>query len=167
MYLTIRALHVLCGALWAGISVASVMWLMPLMADLGPHAEQAGNSLQRRGFHVVFPILAFTTILSGIWLYWRYTGGFSPEVTRTTAAMVFGTGGALGILALLLGALVIGRNMAKARTMMEQAASSNENDRRRLIGAARLHQQRSNAAGRIVAALLVITIVLMAIGHYV
>ena len=48
-------------------------------------------------------------ILSGFWLYWRYTGGFSPEGSRTHAAMAFGTGGIIAVLAFLIGALMISR----------------------------------------------------------
>jgi len=167
LYLIIRALHVLCGALWVGIAVMSAVWLVPMTGDLGPDAAKVGASLQKRGYMIAIPAIAVTAILSGIWLYWRYTGGFSPEGSRTHAAMAFGTGGILAVLSLLVGVLLISRSMMKATALFsEAAASTNENDKRRLGAAGQRYRQRAGAAGRVVAALLVTTIVLMSIAHY-
>jgi hypothetical protein len=167
MYLTLRALHVLCGAIWVGAAVLSALWLVPMTADLGPDAAKVGASLKRRGYLVAIPVFAMTAILTGVWLYWRYTGGFSPEVSRTPAAMAFGTGGVLAVLAFLIGMLTISRSMMRATALMQQAISaSDENDKRRLMTAAAGLRGRAAAGGRTVATLVVITIVLMSIAHY-
>ena len=130
-------------------------------------SAKVGASLKRRGYLVAVPVIAVTAILSGFWLYWRYTGGFSPEGSRTPAAMAFGTGGILALIAFLIGMLVISRSMMKAMALTEQVmASSNENDKRRLMGVAGGLRARAAVAGRIVAVLVVITIVLMSIAHY-
>jgi hypothetical protein len=168
MYLTIRALHVLCGALWVGAAVIGTLWLVPMTGDLGPDAAKVAASFKRRGYLVAIPVIAITAILTGFWLYWRFTGGFSPEVSRTPGAMAFGTGGILAVLAFLVGSLVISRNMMRAAALMQQAlSSSDENDKRRLMMVAGGLRNRAALAGRFVAVLVVITIVLMSIGHYV
>jgi hypothetical protein len=168
MYLTIRVLHVLCGAIWVGAAVIGALWLVPMTGDLGPDAAKVGASLKRRGYLVALPVIAATAIVSGIWLYWRFTAGFSPEVSRTPGAMVFGTGGILAIVSFLIGTIVISRSMMRATALMQQAvASTNENDKRRLMAVAAGFRNRAAVGGRIVAALVVITIVLMSIGHYI
>jgi hypothetical protein len=167
-YLVIRALHVLTGALWVGVAVFSAWWLVPLAKDLGPDAGKVTASLQRRGYIVAVPVIALTGILSGLWLYWRFTGGFSPDASRTPAAMIFGTGGMLAILAFLVGVIVIRPAMARATAMAREAAgSTNENDRRRLMAAAEALRGRAGTAGSLVAVLLVLTVILMSIAHYV
>ena len=167
MYLTIRALHVLCGALWVGAAVISTLWLVPMTGDLGPDAAKVGVSLKKRGYLVAIPVIAITAILSGFWLYWRFTGGFSPEVSRTPAAMAFGTGGILAVIAFLVGTILISRSMMRATTLMQQAmASTDGGEKQRLMGDAGRFRGRAAVGGRIVATLVVITIILMSVAHY-
>lgn len=165
-YLTIRALHVLFGALWTGIAVFSALWLMPLAQDLGPDAQKMAQSLQRRGYIVAVPVIAIAAILSGIWLYWRYTGGFSAEASRTPSAMAFGTGGVLAILSLLIGGMFISRNMVRATALSRSAATAPDGERAAMIGAAAGLRRRATAATRLVAFLLATTVVLMSVAHY-
>jgi hypothetical protein len=138
-----------------------------MTGDLGPDGGKVAISLKRRGYLVAIPVIAVTAILTGVWLYWRFTAGFSPEVSRTPGAMAFGTGGILAILSFLIGMLMISRSMMRATALMQQAmASSDDHDKRRLMAAAAGFRGRAAVGGRVVAMLVVITIVLMSIGHY-
>jgi hypothetical protein len=167
MYLLIRAAHVLFGALWVGIAVFAALFLTPLTSDLGPDAGKVAASLRRRGFLAFMPIIAIGTILSGIALYWRFTNGFSPEGSRTHAGMAYGTGGLLGVIAFLIGALVVSRSMIKATAFAGQAAGATDAaERARLLAQAGALRKRADAAGRLIAVLLVITILLMSTGLY-
>ena len=86
-------------------------------------------ALERRGLLAFIPIVVSVSILSGVWLYWRYTGGFSPEISRSHAGMAFGTGGALGILAAIIGIGVVSRSLAKATALTKQAMTLPEAQR--------------------------------------
>src|SRR5262245_55431286 len=133
-YLTVRAIHVLAGGLWVGFAVFSAWWLIPLAQDLGPDAARVTSSLKRRGYIVAVPVIALIGILSGLWLYWRYTAGFSSEVSRTASAMTFGTGGMLAILAFLVGIIVVRPAMVRSTAMARDAATAtSDSDRRRLL----------------------------------
>lgn len=165
-YLSIRALHVLCGALWAGFAVFGAVWLMPMMQDLGPDAAKAGQSLERRGFMAAVPVVALLAILSGAWLYWRFTGGFGPEASATPAAMAFGTGGVLAILSWILGGLFIGRSMAKAGALSIAAAKAPEAERGKMLAQAAALRRSAMLFNRLVALLLVIIVTLMSVAHY-
>src|SRR4051812_37014395 len=100
MYLTIRALHVLCAGTWLGMVVFAVFWLNPMMHDFGPDAGKIGASLEKHRFMMAIPSISGITVLTGFYLFWRFTGAFSPDVMHSTSAMVFGTGGLLGFIAL-------------------------------------------------------------------
>jgi hypothetical protein len=167
MYLTIRALHVLCAGTWLGMVVFAVFWLNPMMHDFGPDAGKIGASLEKHRFMMAIPSISGITVLTGFYLFWRFTGAFSPDVMHSTSAMVFGTGGLLGFIALMIGALVVGRSMKRVIQLGGQAATASEGDRRRLVGEMTALRHRAEVGTHVVLGLLAITTVLMAIGHYV
>jgi len=168
VYLVVRVLHILCGALWLGFAVFSAWFLMPAVEDAGPDAAKVMAGLERRGLTAAVPIVATITILAGIWLYWRYTAGFSPEVSRSHAGMTFGMGGVTGILAFIIGAATVSRNMVKARKLMMRAAGLPEGEERRgLMVAAARHRKTGRTATSVVAVLLVITVALMGVALYI
>lgn len=167
MYLLVRAIHVLFGAVWVGIAVFAAWIITPLAESLGPDAVKVNAIMRKRGFIAGMPILAGTTILTGVALYYRFTGHFSPEGLRSHAAMVYGTGGVLGIISLLIGALVISRSMIKAETVSKAAAGAKSADERnRMLADAAALRARAGAAGNLIAVLLIITVLLMATGLY-
>ena len=106
----LRAAHVLLAALWIGAGMFATLFLGPAMADMGPAGGQVIGALGRRGFLTYMAIVPGTTVLTGIYLYWRFTGGFDPAVMSTHAGMAFGTGGLLGLASLIIGGSVIGRS---------------------------------------------------------
>lgn len=162
MYLFIRVLHVVCGALWFGFAAFSAWFLIPIAADLGPDASKLTRGLQRRGFIVVTPIIAGVAILSGIWLYSNYTQGFTPGVGNPHSVMALQIGGGLSIVAFLIGALIISRAMRKSSTLAEQAAKAGSDaERARLMQAAAALRARGATAGKLVAVLLLLTVILM------
>lgn len=168
MFLSIRVLHVLGAALWLGSVTFISIFMMPALQQAGPAAGPILAGMQRRGLVAFMSSISGLTILSGFYLYWRFTGGFSAEVSRTTAAMVFGTGGVLGLAAGIIGASVVGRSAKKATELGERAAKMPEgSERAALVSQIQHHRARMVTFGSIVVALLVVTIALMAIGHYV
>ena len=162
MYLFIRVLHVVCGALWFGFAVFSAWFLVPLAGDLGPDAAKLARGLQRRGFIVATPVIAGLAILSGIWLYWNYTQGFTPGLGNPHSLMALQIGGGLSILAFLVGALVISRAMRKSSSLAEQAAKTgSDGERATLLQQSAALRQRAGVAGKLVAILLLLTVILM------
>ena len=71
---TVRFLHVFAGALWVGMAIFSAFFLMPAMKEVGPDGGKVMAALERRGLVAFIPIVVSISILSGLWLYWRYTG---------------------------------------------------------------------------------------------
>jgi len=163
-YLTVRFLHVLAGAMWVGFAVFSAFFLMPAIQEAGPDGGKVMAALERRGVVALIPIIVTVTILSGLWLYWRYTGGFSPEISRSHAGMAFGTGGALAILAAIIGIGVVSRSLAKASALMKQAMTLPEAQRASVLAPVPGLRQRAMMGARIVAVLVIITIGLMSVG---
>jgi uncharacterized membrane protein len=85
LFLALRATHVLCAAVWIGSTAYISLLLTPAVEDAGPVGGQIMMRLDRRGLHTYMAVVAMTTIASGAYLLWRFTGGFDPGVGATQA----------------------------------------------------------------------------------
>ena len=167
-FLIIRVLHILFAAIWFGAAVAMIFFVAPSIKEAkgGGGAVMAG--VLRRKYPEIIQGIAGLTVLSGLYLYWRFTGGFDPVISASMAGRVFGTGGVAGILAIVIGASVVARSMKKAGAIMAKAGSLPDGpEKLALIQSVAPLQARAELFGRIVIVLMVIAIVTMSIGHYV
>src|SRR5215471_15514870 len=102
VFLSVRALHVLLAATWVGTIAFIYLIMMPALEELGPTSGSVVVALARHRIHVFIASIGGITVLTGIWLLWRFTGGFDPAASGTMAARVFSTGGLAGIIALII-----------------------------------------------------------------
>ena len=155
VFLLLRVAHVLLAAVWIGMTAFVTQLLMPTIKEPGGMGgAPLAQAMMRRGLHIYMAALGGTVVLTGFYLYWRFTGGFDPVLSGTRGAMVFGTGGIFGTLALILGGALVGKNAKK----MAAATTTSE------FEAAR---DKTATYGRIVLVLQLIAIAAMALGHYV
>ena len=154
LYLAARLLHVLLAAIWVGSIAFVALFLLPALKDTGNSGASLMTALVRRRLTAINAMLGGITVLTGLWLYYRFTGGFDPAIAGSMPARVFGTGGVAGMVALVLDGALVGRNLKK----LSGAAAPME------IGAAR---DRASRFATIVLVLQVIALGCMAIAHYV
>lgn len=167
LFLTLRVLHVLLAAVWIGATVFMTFLVMPVIEASGPAGGQIMMGLNRKGITALFASLGGTTVLTGIYLFWRFTGGFDPEISRSHAGIAFGIGGVAGIVAVVIGGSVVGRSANKVMALMEEAMKLPESQRGSLMQPADVLRQRMKSAGTIVIAMQVVALVLMAVAHYI
>ncbi len=168
LFLTVRALHVVLSGLWLGAGILLSSYLVPLMQQEGVSASRLLSGLVRRGLVTYMAVIGGTTVLTGIYLYWRFTDGFEPALTSSPAGLMFGLGGFLGLVAVIVGGAVIGRAARHGAQAMDRATSLPDGPERVSVlreSAAAL--DRLAGAGRLVSGLLLAAMVLMALGHYV
>ena len=168
IFLGLRVVHVLFAALWLG-SAAFITWfLIPAIQQTGASAAPILGVLERRKVNAFMGSVGGLTVLTGLALYWRLTGHFDPALSATRTAMVFGTGGVLGLIALILGGAVVGRNAKKMAAIGESLTAMPEGSARApALAAMTAAGQRVATVGRLVVFLLMIALALMAVGHYV
>lgn len=168
LFLTIRVVHVLLAALWLGSVGLMVLFVMPANRETGPAAAPLMGAIARRGLNGFMGAVGGVTVLTGIYLYWRFTGGFAPQLSATRSAMVFGTGGIAGILAVIISGAVVGRNAARMGALGGKAMAVPEgSERAGLMTQSAAARDRALAGARIVLVLQMIALGCMAIGHYV
>jgi hypothetical protein len=168
VFLTLRVVHVLFAAVWIGATVFTSFLLMPAVNAAGPAGGQVMAGLNRKGIVPFFASLGGITTLTGIYLYWRFTGGFDPAVSRSHAGMAFGMGGVAGIVAVIIGGAVVGRSSKRIVEVMEQASKTSEGPQKvALMQEAGVLRQRLETFGTVVLVCQLIALVLMAVGHYI
>lgn len=166
MFLGLRALHVLTAAIWIGSAMYLAVVVLPSIDSAGPAGGQvmAGVNTRNNSYMGGF---AFVTVLSGIYLLWRFTGGFDGSVLATHAGRAFSIGGAAGILALIVG-VIIGQTAGR---LMETggafAKAADDATRQKLGGEMAALRGRLKTLVRVVITLQTVALVLMAVGHYI
>jgi hypothetical protein len=154
IYLFARILHVLLAAIWVGLLAFIALFLLPAVKDTGANGGSLMTALIRRRLPAINAMLGGITVVTGLWLYYRFTGGFDPAVAGSMPARVFGTGGVAGMIALILDGALVGRNLKKlggTAAPMEMTAA----------------RGRAARFATIVLVLQVIALACMAVAHYV
>ena len=167
VFLLLRALHVLLAAIWVGATAFTTFYLMPALQESGPAAGPVMAALMRRKIQAFMASIGGITVLTGFYLYYRFTGGFDPALSGSIGAMVFGTGGICGLLALILGGAVVSKNAKKMGDLGARLATVPEAQRGALAAEMAAARQKTATFSRIVVALQVIAVLCMAVGHYV
>jgi uncharacterized membrane protein len=168
IYLLVRLAHVLVAALWFGSIAVLVLFVMPSIAQAGPAGGQVMNAMMRRGFGPFMPAIGGTTVLTGVLLYWRFTSGFAPALVHTHAGLAFGIGGLLGIASLLVGGLIVGRGSDALMRMAAELPSMVDGPEKALfVQRMTALRNRTATGGRVLLALVTVTITLMTLAHYI
>ena len=168
MFLAVRSLHVLLAATWLGTTAFIYLFLSPALDEVGPASAPVLAVFGRRGIHVLIASVGGITVLSGIWLYWHFTGGFDPAASGTIGARVFGAGGAAGILALIFGGAIVGRKTKKLTELAAKAVSTTDSPQKAgLMAEIAASKRNLSFWGKTILVLQVIALVYMAVGHYV
>ena len=166
VFLGLRALHVLVGGIWIGSTTFMVMVLLPAVDAAGPAGGQVMTRLAGRNTKYMTSLGA-VTILTGIYLLWRFTGGFDGSVLATPAGNAFSIGGAAGILAGIVGTAVGRMAGTLVATGGALAKASDDATRQALGGRMAAIRGRMKGLVRVVIVLQALALVLMAVAHYI
>jgi hypothetical protein len=162
-----RLLHVGLGVFWVGAMIFNVVFLTPSIRDAGPEGAKVAAGLMKRGFMQVMPIVGILNILSGLWLYWKMSGGFQAAYVHSAMGGTFAAGGLLAIAAFVVGVSVMRPAMLKAAALGQAVAQASPAERDALMAQAQRLRVRGMGAGKLVAALLGLAAAAMAVGRYV
>jgi uncharacterized membrane protein len=164
----LRLVHIFTGVYWAGSIFFFVTFLEPGIRSLGPDGGKVMIRLFERGFLKLMPVVAIVTILSGLWLLWILSSGFSPDYMGSTIGIALSTGAAFAIMALIVGLTVMRpaaeRVWAIARRLPEE---SDETTRKSLMAEMDRVRARTGLGGRVVFALLIGAVATMAVARYI
>src|SRR5262245_2748676 len=167
VFLFLRVLHVLLAAVWVGSVAFVAFFLFPVIQESGSSNTPSMRLMARR-IPVATGAIGGITVLTGFWLYWRFTGGFDPALAGSMGARVFGTGGLAGLVALIIGGAGVNNSGQKMSAVAGVGGSCPEGaERTGLIAELNAARNRAWTFAKIVLVLQVIALACMAVGHYV
>ncbi|MFL6592234.1 MAG: hypothetical protein ACJ8GK_05935 [Luteimonas sp.] len=154
IFAEVRALHILVAAAWFGAAAFLTLYLMPALGQLGPQGAPVLRALDGRRFHRFMAANAGLTLLSGGWLYWVLTAGFSPQVVASRSGVVFGIGGLAGVLAAVIGASLVGGSAKRLAGLSSPAPET-----------VAILQRRIRTGSRLALTLMLLALLAMTLGH--
>jgi hypothetical protein len=152
--LILRLVHIVGGIFWVGAAMMMTFFLFPAMMGAGPAAGPVQAGLQKRGFMTVLPIVALLTMVSGLAMIWRLSGGDIGVYARSSAGSAFTTAGGLAILGFVVGMVVARPNAMRAGGIMREMATTADAATREQLAALLPAVQRRSVVGSTVSTLL-------------
>lgn len=162
--LTLRIIHILGGAFWAGSAFLLTGWIAPTAGQLRPEGPKFMQRLiLGTRSSLAISLAAGLAILSGLLLYWRASGGLQTDWMSTGTGVMFTIGGLAAIVAGVFGGLIAsnGKKLAELGSSLQGPPTPEQ-----AAELARLQARGSNL-GAANAVLLVITLITMASAQYV
>ncbi len=162
-----RILHIGLGVFWAGTIFFFVFLLEPSVRSVGPQGGLVMMALQRRKFMIILPVAAGLTILSGIYLYWRVSGGFALDWISAPIGEALTLGSVTSIVAFVIGVFFMRPAALEVGRLSASLANVNESEERDAISA-RIEdlKSRSRTYARWVAICLGVAVITMAVARY-
>lgn len=164
--IVLRFAHVFCGALWVGMMAFQVFFLAPVLAEMGPDAGKVMGGMMKRRIPVIMPIIALIAIVSGMWLFQRTSGGNMAALMATPMGKGFAWGGAIALLAFLIGIVVMRPAMMKSMKLQESMGSLPPDQRAAAQAEIKKIRDRGTVLGQVVTVMLLLTLGLMAVARY-
>lgn len=162
----LRFTHVFFGALWVGMMAFQVLFLMPALAEAGPDAGKVMAALIRRKIPMYMPVFALLALISGFWLFQRMSGGSAGALMQTRMGLAFGIGGAVALLAFLIGMIVMRPSMMRSTKLAESLATAPPADRAAISAELARLRARGAVMGKTVTVMLLFTLAAMAVARY-
>jgi hypothetical protein len=167
MMLVLRIIHIGMGVFWAGTLIFLAFYLSPAMGRAGPAGGAVMQELQRAKLMVVMPIVALITILSGAWIMWILSGGFSARFFATRYGITLSIGAVASVVAFGIGYGVMRPAQARLGELGARLAGAEPEERGRLAGEMGPLRARVGWTSRLIAWLLIVAVVTMAAARYV
>jgi len=167
MLVVLRLLHVVLGVYWAGTIIFSAFYLDPGTRAAGPAGGQVMMQLVKRGHLNTLPVAALLTILAGVELLRRVSGGFDPAWMSSPMGIALSVGALAAIIAFLIGLLIMRPTALKVMTLAQAAMQAPEGpDRDAQLAALQPLRNRVTTGLRWVAGLLIVAVAMMAVARY-
>jgi uncharacterized membrane protein len=166
MTILLRFIHVVFGALWVGAMAYQVFFLMPALSEAGPDSGKLMGAMARRRMPTIMLAMAILALVSGTWLLMRLMGGDAAGLMRTSMGKAYGWGGVAAFAAFLIGIFVVRPSMTKMMKLGESIATAPPDQRAAIQARMQTLRARGAALGKVVAALLLIALSLMAVARY-
>jgi uncharacterized membrane protein len=161
-----RLIHITTGVFWGGAVLFVNFLLGPSVMAAGPDGAKVMQQLVKRRYYEIVIGAATLTIVSGLYLIWSDSDGFSGGWFATHFGQGISTGMLAAVLAYLLGVFVVRPALYRLLALGGQMAQASAGDR------PAIEQQMLAARGQLIrgggvaAVFLLVAILSMAVARY-
>ena len=167
LQIALRIVHIVAGVFWVGSVAFMFVYIEPTTRALGPQAAPVMAHLtQRRRLPTITLTSGVLTVVAGLILYWRSSGGLQRDWITSPLGLGFTVGGVAAILALAIGATVVRRSVQRMGAVAGAVASSGGPPSQEQGAEIQMLQRRMRVWGRTMLVLLVVSVVAMAAARY-
>jgi uncharacterized membrane protein len=166
LLLVLRVIHILGGVFWAGSSFLMTGFIEPTVRSAGDDGRrfmQRFNSQSR--FSTVIAVAAGATVLAGLWMIWIVSAG-SAAFFETGRGLGLTIGMLAGILAFILGFVMQNRPLRRMASIGGEIAAAGRPPTPEQVATMEKLMGTVRLGGRLVAALLLVSVVTMATARY-
>ncbi len=163
----LRILHILAGVFWVGAAFTTILFLQPTAREVGPAAGPFMAHLAGKKRLVDWVLRAAgLTVLAGLLMYWRVSGGLDGDWLRSAQGVSLTIGALCAIAAFSLGLSVIRPTIMATLAIGREVAASGGPPTPEQGAQLQALQERGTAIGRVVLPLLVVAVAGMAAARY-
>jgi uncharacterized membrane protein len=120
----LRFVHIVSAIFWAGSVMYLALFIVPAVKALGPDGGKFMQQLSRtNNMPLVMTLAGTLTVVAGLLLIERISGGFTAEWFGTPHGIIISIGATLAIIAYLIGILVNRPTVARIGTIGQEAAA--------------------------------------------
>jgi uncharacterized membrane protein (DUF485 family) len=167
MFLLLRLVHIVAGALWVGGAIVASFFVLPTVNAVGPPATPFVQRFMREsGFLVFMQVVAGLTVVAGVFTMWMASHGFQREWMGSRMGMGFSTGGLAALASFIVGIVYTapaGKALGELVTAIQAAGVPPTPGQTAQIAKLR---GRVGKGGKIAAVLAVIALLAMASARY-
>lgn len=163
----LRILHILAGVFWVGAAFTTILFLQPTAREVGPAAGPFMAHLAGKKRLVDWVLRAAgLTILVGLLMYWRVTGGLEWDRITSAYGISLTIGALCAIAAFALGLSVVRPTIMATLAIGREVAASGGAPTPEQGAQLQALQQRGKAVGQVIVPLLVVAVAGMAAARY-
>jgi uncharacterized membrane protein len=167
MIIVLRLLHVVLGVYWAGTLIFIATFLEPSIRAALPESGKVQAQLLQRRFLDIMPVVAALTILSGIELSRRDSGGFAAGWIGSGTGLALTIGGLSAIAAFVIGVFIMRRAQLRAFALAQSLPQLEPAAKEALQAEIQRMRRVVTVSVRWVALLLAVSVIGMAVARYV
>lgn len=167
LLIVLRIIHIVTGTFWAGGSFVMTGYVEPTVRAAGDDGRRFMQRLgATSGFSRAMAVAAGSNVLAGLWLLWIVSDGYRPAFFEAGRGLALGLGMLTGIAAFVVGFALQNRSIRRMTALGQAIAASGKPPSPEQTAEMAQHNERVRLGGRIVSALLLVTVGLMAAARY-
>ena len=163
----LRVVHILAGVFWVGAALTTLLFIQPAARELGPAAGPFMMHLAGRKRLIDYVLgAAGLTVLAGLLMYWRVTGGLDLDVIGSAYGISLTIGALCAIAALAIGGSIVRPGIMATLAIGREVTAGGGAPTPEQAARMQAIQRRSIAAGKAIVPLLIVAVIGMAAARY-